>query len=142
MCAGNTKSLHEPDIRCSAPAHGRAHAAQIHGRSATQCCLTEGMCIGNSDPATDVVCVAPAVLKPVSHSCACIGSPCLRQCVHGASIGRFPDCGERRVLRHHRHVHRELRPHDRRELYCPGGTQNPRAHAVRIGWVLCHARHV
>jgi hypothetical protein len=23
----------------------------------------------------------------VSHSCACIGSPCLRNCVHGASIG-------------------------------------------------------
>jgi hypothetical protein len=23
----------------------------------------------------------------VSHSCACIGSPCLRQCVHGVSIG-------------------------------------------------------
>jgi hypothetical protein len=24
----------------------------------------------------------------VSHSCACIGSPCLGQCVHGALIGR------------------------------------------------------
>eukprot|EP01047_Picozoa_sp_COSAG01_P019008 COSAG01_NODE_1043_length_11954_cov_9.077014_14_plen_261_part_00 len=24
---------------------------------------------------------------PVSHFCACIGSPCLRQCVHGAPIG-------------------------------------------------------
>jgi hypothetical protein len=23
----------------------------------------------------------------VSHSCACIGSPCLRRCVHGAPIG-------------------------------------------------------
>ena len=23
----------------------------------------------------------------VSHWCACIGSPCLRRCVHGASIG-------------------------------------------------------
>jgi hypothetical protein len=23
----------------------------------------------------------------VSHSCACIGSPCLSQCVHGAPIG-------------------------------------------------------
>jgi hypothetical protein len=23
----------------------------------------------------------------VSHSCACIGSPCLRHCVHGAPIG-------------------------------------------------------
>eukprot|EP01047_Picozoa_sp_COSAG01_P019109 COSAG01_NODE_1053_length_11913_cov_4.198307_6_plen_79_part_00 len=23
----------------------------------------------------------------VSRSCACIGSPCLRRCVHGASIG-------------------------------------------------------
>jgi hypothetical protein len=26
-------------------------------------------------------------LRKVSHFCACIGSPCLRQCVHGASIG-------------------------------------------------------
>jgi hypothetical protein len=25
----------------------------------------------------------------VSHSCACIGSPCLRHCVHGASIGEL-----------------------------------------------------
>jgi hypothetical protein len=26
----------------------------------------------------------------VSHLCACIGSPCLRQCVHGASIAAAP----------------------------------------------------
>ena len=26
-------------------------------------------------------------LAPVSHFCACIGSPCLMQCVHGAPIG-------------------------------------------------------
>jgi hypothetical protein len=30
-----------------------------------------------------------ATFAAVSHSCACIGSPCLRHCVHGASIG-FP----------------------------------------------------
>eukprot|EP01047_Picozoa_sp_COSAG01_P015124 COSAG01_NODE_751_length_13837_cov_78.727981_12_plen_165_part_00 len=29
---------------------------------------------------------ALARVTAVSHSCACIGSPCLRQCVHGASI--------------------------------------------------------
>jgi hypothetical protein len=28
-----------------------------------------------------------AQVPPVSRSCACIGSPCLRHCVHGASIG-------------------------------------------------------
>eukprot|EP01047_Picozoa_sp_COSAG01_P020065 COSAG01_NODE_1134_length_11558_cov_8.381360_9_plen_231_part_00 len=28
-----------------------------------------------------------AAAAAVSHFCACIGSPCLRQCVHGASIG-------------------------------------------------------
>eukprot|EP01049_Picozoa_sp_SAG25_P009057 SAG25_NODE_866_length_5015_cov_1.822213_3_plen_155_part_00 len=28
-----------------------------------------------------------AAAAAVSRSCACIGSPCLRQCVHGASIG-------------------------------------------------------
>eukprot|EP01047_Picozoa_sp_COSAG01_P122629 COSAG01_NODE_51496_length_354_cov_1.007843_1_plen_70_part_10 len=26
--------------------------------------------------------------ETVSHLCTCIGSPCLRHCVHGASIGR------------------------------------------------------
>eukprot|EP01047_Picozoa_sp_COSAG01_P046840 COSAG01_NODE_4428_length_5032_cov_11.671666_8_plen_158_part_00 len=30
---------------------------------------------------------AAAVAEDVSHLCACIGSLCLRQCVHGASIG-------------------------------------------------------
>jgi hypothetical protein len=30
-------------------------------------------------------------LSAVSRSCACIGSPCLRQCVHGASIGGSDD---------------------------------------------------
>jgi hypothetical protein len=28
-----------------------------------------------------------AAAAAVSRSCACIGSPCLRLCVHGASIG-------------------------------------------------------
>eukprot|EP01047_Picozoa_sp_COSAG01_P092446 COSAG01_NODE_23815_length_801_cov_0.700855_1_plen_150_part_00 len=27
------------------------------------------------------------IATPASRSCACIGSPCLRNCVHGASIG-------------------------------------------------------
>jgi hypothetical protein len=30
---------------------------------------------------------APDARTQVSRSCACIGSPCLRHCVHGASIG-------------------------------------------------------
>jgi hypothetical protein len=30
---------------------------------------------------------AAAAAGAVRHSCACIGSPCLRKCVHGASIG-------------------------------------------------------
>jgi hypothetical protein len=29
----------------------------------------------------------PAPSAAVSRSCVCIGSPCLRHCVHGASIG-------------------------------------------------------
>jgi hypothetical protein len=29
----------------------------------------------------------------VSHSCACIGSPCLSHCVHGASIGDGGEAG-------------------------------------------------
>jgi hypothetical protein len=36
--------------------------------------------------------------RQVSHSCACNGSPCLRHCVHGASIGgsiRVAMAGER-----------------------------------------------
>jgi hypothetical protein len=36
----------------------------------------------------------------VSHFCACIGSPCLRQCVHGAQIGRLLRGGGDELLRH------------------------------------------
>eukprot|EP01047_Picozoa_sp_COSAG01_P022960 COSAG01_NODE_1382_length_10521_cov_61.545001_7_plen_145_part_00 len=37
-----------------------------------------------------------AVTPQVSRSCARIGSPCLRNCVHGASIGgRLPELGDR-----------------------------------------------
>ena len=36
-----------------------------------------------------VVCEEVAV-PAVCHSCACIGSPCLRHCVHGASIIGVP----------------------------------------------------
>jgi SAM-dependent methyltransferase len=38
---------------------------------------------------------AEAAVAAVSHSCACIGSPCLRPCVHGASIGGGFDWGRR-----------------------------------------------
>jgi hypothetical protein len=34
---------------------------------------------------------AAAAAAAVSRSCACIGSPCLRHCVHGASIGGVPE---------------------------------------------------
>jgi hypothetical protein len=34
-----------------------------------------------------------AAAAAVSHSCACIGSPCLSHCVHGASIGADDDGG-------------------------------------------------
>jgi hypothetical protein len=33
------------------------------------------------------LCGGALAAAAVSHSCACIGSPCLRHCVHGASIG-------------------------------------------------------
>eukprot|EP01047_Picozoa_sp_COSAG01_P041677 COSAG01_NODE_3590_length_5899_cov_70.093793_5_plen_133_part_00 len=35
----------------------------------------------------------------VSHFCACIGSPCLRQCVHGAPIGDAAEDGRSGVQR-------------------------------------------
>jgi hypothetical protein len=35
----------------------------------------------------------------VSRSCACIGSPCLRHCVHGASIGGAARGGPSRAAR-------------------------------------------
>ena len=40
--------------------------------------------------------LATKVAEPswVSHFCACIGSPCLRQCVHGAPIGGGSGPGE------------------------------------------------
>jgi hypothetical protein len=37
----------------------------------------------------------------VSHSCACNGSPCLRHCVHGASIGGGAGAGGGRGWRPH-----------------------------------------
>jgi hypothetical protein len=46
-----------------------------------------------SEPSSGLCVLAPvyssrrARTTTVSHSCACIGSPCLRHCVHGASIG-------------------------------------------------------
>jgi serine/threonine protein kinase len=39
---------------------------------------------------------AGPAMEPVSHFCACIGSLCLRQCVHGASIGRMGCAGQPR----------------------------------------------
>jgi hypothetical protein len=40
-------------------------------------------CHGASDALT-----LDSTMARVSHVCACIGSPCLRQCVHGAPIGQ------------------------------------------------------
>jgi hypothetical protein len=37
--------------------------------------------------AMDAEAAAEQEAAAVSHSCACIGLPCLRHCVHGASIG-------------------------------------------------------
>eukprot|EP01047_Picozoa_sp_COSAG01_P052579 COSAG01_NODE_5543_length_4195_cov_1.542725_2_plen_84_part_00 len=36
----------------------------------------------------------------VSRSCACIGSPCLRHCVHGASLGGKRQVGLGEMCRH------------------------------------------
>jgi hypothetical protein len=55
-----------------------------------------------------------AIIGSVSHSCACIGSPCLRHCVHGASIGGF----------HHR-------PEGWRQPSCRGGGAAPPDPTVR-----------
>eukprot|EP01047_Picozoa_sp_COSAG01_P090331 COSAG01_NODE_22207_length_867_cov_0.690104_1_plen_166_part_00 len=43
-----------------------------------------GSVVAHNTSAIDATVAAAA---KVSHLCACIGSPCLRQCVHGASIG-------------------------------------------------------
>jgi hypothetical protein len=39
------------------------------------------------------VAAAAAAAAAVCHSCACIGTPCLRHCVHGASIGGAEEGG-------------------------------------------------
>jgi hypothetical protein len=51
---------------------------------------------------------AAAMENEVSHSCACIGSPCLRHCVHGASIGHVPGLLHSDVCHHKRHVQHAL----------------------------------
>eukprot|EP01047_Picozoa_sp_COSAG01_P032970 COSAG01_NODE_2405_length_7756_cov_2.156589_2_plen_87_part_00 len=60
----------------------------------------------------------------VSHLCACIGSPCLRHCVHGASIGDD-----------------DSQSHS--GLAAPGGWRQPRKEPLlHFGLILAETGHV
>eukprot|EP01047_Picozoa_sp_COSAG01_P036356 COSAG01_NODE_2839_length_6992_cov_15.825040_2_plen_192_part_00 len=68
-----------------------------------------GVCVGAGAGAA--VRLASAVASAaVSRSCACIGSPCLRRCGHGASIGGGGDTriGGAAHRRHRAGIHRAL----------------------------------
>jgi hypothetical protein len=64
------------------PARRRHQVATLHGGDAAL--VREAAQINSSLMALKSCMRARAA---VSRSCACIGSPCLRHCVHGASIG-------------------------------------------------------
>jgi hypothetical protein len=72
---------------------------------------------------------ARAVTQSVRRFCACIGSPCLRRCVHGASIGGSADLGARPLSPDSR---RPAALHERLSLWRRGVAQL-RAHPVLLG---------
>jgi hypothetical protein len=64
QCAGNSL---EPDVRCTAPATLRPHAASIavaaFNESDKQCCHIASKCTGNTDNSSDVICAQPSQLR-------------------------------------------------------------------------------
>jgi len=68
MCAGNSDSLREPDVTCSAPSLPRpGFATHRVGRTEAQCCEISGMCAGNSDAAVEppVYCEVDLGQRPI-----------------------------------------------------------------------------
>eukprot|EP01047_Picozoa_sp_COSAG01_P021476 COSAG01_NODE_1247_length_11073_cov_23.273465_6_plen_134_part_00 len=63
-------------------------ALDAHGASPCRVCTEDA---GGTLSASELSATFLALLRAVGkrHFCACIGSPCLRKCVHGASIGRM-----------------------------------------------------
>jgi hypothetical protein len=71
----------------------RAAQAQAGPRPALARCAPERRGGGGGGARLEAEAARAARAGAVSRSCACIGSPCLRQCVHGASIAGRPRGG-------------------------------------------------
>ena len=67
-CAGNT-ALGVEDVHCEAPTSLIPDAESTRGRNASTCCHISGMCVGNTDSATepDVFCEAPGELRAAAE---------------------------------------------------------------------------
>ena len=66
-CIGNTLNDTQPDITCEPPAVLVPDASERAGRDAAACCMTVGMCVGDTEGEPDVVCEFPAELRPDPH---------------------------------------------------------------------------
>ena len=60
MCSGNANEQITPDVDCGENGRLKEHSSTIPGRTKELCCDVTGMCAGNSDSSTDVVCRAPS----------------------------------------------------------------------------------
>ena len=63
-CVGNADSGGEPDVVCTHPSQLRPNASTTDGREISSCCITNGMCKGNTLRTEDVQCGSDAVLVP------------------------------------------------------------------------------
>eukprot|EP01046_Picozoa_sp_COSAG06_P067823 COSAG06_NODE_17756_length_923_cov_0.759709_1_plen_129_part_10 len=71
------------------PAGPAGNAGSLHGGTGKPASAKQMWVVPQIEPEEEGAAIdsAAAAAAAVSHLCACIGSPCLRQCVHGASIG-------------------------------------------------------
>jgi hypothetical protein len=63
------------------------HRARLSVHTAATAATLLGEQLGAGLSVVHATALSTTTAAVVSHSCACIGSPCLRRCVHGASIG-------------------------------------------------------
>ena len=64
MCFNNTYAHAEPDVVCPAPAIRASHAMDRVGRNEASCCMTQGMCVGDTNGEPDIECEFPSRLRP------------------------------------------------------------------------------
>ena len=132
-CIGNTLNDTQPDITCEPPAVLVPDASERAGRDAAACCMTVGMCVGDTEGEPDVVCEFPAELRPDPHlihgrvrapqSALSLPPPpsrfvsllttsgCHKAAADSFACCRVPPADAGGLLPRDRHVHRQHRPH-------------------------------